>query len=195
MKVIYIHGFNSAGYGDKVNRLKEFFGAKNVIAPTLPYDTKEAIEQLEFLVSNLKNVEPLLLVGTSLGGAYTIYLSYKFDVQGVVINPTIKPYEDLKSQIGKQVNYKTGEEYIFTEEHVEFLKNIQLPKEEIAKIKDKLYIYLDEEDELLDSKETKKFFEEIGVYVKMYPGGDHRFRHMNELLEDLKNKKGVRYYG
>ncbi|RMD45919.1 MAG: esterase [Aquificota bacterium] len=193
MKVIYIHGFNSAGYGDKVNYLKEEFGAGNVIAPTLPYDTKEAIYQLEFLVSNLKNQEPLLLVGTSLGGAYTIYLSYKYDVQGVVINPTIRPYEDLKTQIGKQVNYKTGEEYIFTEKHVNFLKNIQLPKEEIAKIKDRLYIYLDEEDELLDSRETKAFFESIGVYVKMYQGGDHRFRHMKELLEDLRKKKGVRY--
>jgi len=73
------------------------------------------------------------------------------------------------------------------------LKNIQIPKEEIAKIKDKLYIYLDEGDELLDSKETKAFFESIGVYVKMYPDGDHRFRHMKELLEDLRKKKGVRY--
>jgi len=193
MKILYIHGFNSAGYGDKVNKLKEEFGARNVIAPTLPYDPKEAINQLEFLVSNLKNLEPFMLVGTSLGGAYTIYLSYKFDVLGVVINPTIKPYEDLKTQIGKQTNYKTGEEYFFTEEHVEFLKNIQLPKEEIAKVKDKLYIYLDEEDELLDSKETKSFFESIGIYVKMFPGGDHRFRHMDELLQDLRNKKEVRY--
>jgi predicted esterase YcpF (UPF0227 family) len=193
MKVIYIHGFNSAGYGDKVNRLKEEFGSGNVIAPTLPYDPKEAVYQLEFLISHIKSAEPLLLVGTSLGGAYTIYLSYKFDIPGVVINPTIKPYEDLKTQIGKQVNYKTGEEYIFTEEHVEYLKNIQLPKEEIAKIKDKLYIYLDEEDELLNSRETKAFFEEIGVYVKMFPGGDHRFRHMNELLQDLRTKKEVRY--
>ncbi len=193
MKVIYIHGFNSAGYGDKVNRLKEEFGSGNVIAPTLPYDPKEAVYQLEFLISHIKSAEPLLLVGTSLGGAYTVYLSYKFDIPGVVINPTIKPYEDLKTQIGKQVNYKTGEEYVFTEEHVEYLKNIQLPKEEIAKIKDKLYIYLDEEDELLDSRETKAFFEDIGVYVKMFPGGDHRFRHMNELLQDLRTKKEVRY--
>ncbi len=193
MKVIYIHGFNSAGYGNKVTKLREAFGAGNVIAPTLPYDTREAIKQLEFLVSNLKPVEPLLLVGTSLGGAYTVYLSYRYDVPGVAINPTIKPYEDLKTQIGKQINYKTEEEYIFTQEHVEFLKKIQLPKEEIAKIKDKLYIYLDEGDELLDSKETKAFFEKIGVYVKMYPGGDHRFRHMDELLQDLKTKKEVRY--
>lgn len=191
MKIIYIHGFNSAGYGDKVNKLKKHFGAENVISINLPYDPSKAIKQLEFLIRNLKNEEPLLLIGTSLGGAYTIYLSYKFDVPGVVINPSIKPSQDLKSEIGKQKNYKTGEEYEFTEEHVSYLKKIEIPIQELQKIKDKLYIYLDEGDELLDSKKTAEYFK--GFYVKMYPNGNHRFQHMEEMLEDLKNKREVRY--
>jgi len=191
MKVIYIHGFNSAGYGEKVNKLKEHFGMENVLSLNLPYDPEKAISQLEFIIRNIKNEEPLLLIGTSLGGAYTIYLSYKFDLPGVVINPSIKPSEDLKDQIGKQVNYKTEEEYEFTSEHVEWLKNIEIPVEELQKIKDKLYIYLDEEDELLDSKATARYFE--GFYVRLFPGGDHRFQHMDELLNDLKTKKEIRY--
>lgn len=191
MKVIYIHGFNSAGYGEKVNHLKNFFGSENVISINLPYDPQKAISLLEFLIRNIKNEEPLLLVGTSLGGAYTLYLSYKFDLPGVIINPSIKPSEDLKSQVGRQKNYKTEEEYEFTEEHVNFLKKIEIPIYELQKIKDKLYIYLDEEDELLDSRKTAQFFE--GFYVKIFPGGDHRFQHMKELLEDLKTKKEVRY--
>ncbi|WP_456384885.1 YqiA/YcfP family alpha/beta fold hydrolase [Persephonella sp.] len=191
MKVIYIHGFNSAGYGDKVNKLKDHFGMENVISINLPYDPEKAISLLEFLIRNIKNEEPLLLVGTSLGGAYTLYLSYKFDIPGVVINPSVKPSEDLKDQIGKQVNYKTQEEYEFTEEHVRWLKKIEVPVEELQKIKDRLYIYLDEEDELLDSRKTAEYFR--GFYVKLFPGGDHRFQHMDELLEDLKNKREVRY--
>ncbi|WP_457624022.1 YqiA/YcfP family alpha/beta fold hydrolase [Persephonella sp.] len=191
MKVIYIHGFNSAGYGDKVDKLKDHFGMENVISINLPYDPEKAISLLEFLIRNIKNEEPLLLVGTSLGGAYTLYLSYKFDIPGVVINPSVKPSEDLKDQIGKQVNYKTQEEYEFTEEHVRWLKKIEVPVEELQKIKDRLYIYLDEEDELLDSRKTAEYFR--GFYVKLFPGGDHRFQHMDELLEDLKNKREVRY--
>jgi len=191
MKVIYIHGFNSAGYGDKVNKLKDHFGMENVISINLPYDPEKAISLLEFLIRNIKNEEPLLLIGTSLGGAYTLYLSYKFDIPGVVINPSVKPSEDLKDQIGKQVNYKTQEEYEFTEEHVRWLKKIEVPVEELQKIKDRLYIYLDEEDELLDSRKTAEYFR--GFYVKLFPGGDHRFQHMDELLEDLKNKREVRY--
>ena len=191
MIVIYIHGFNSAGYGDKVSKLKEHFGDENVLSINLPYNPEKAIKQLELLIRNLKNEQPLLLIGTSLGGAYTLYLSYKFDIPGVIINPSLKPSEDLKSEIGPQKNYKTGEEYEFKEEYTEFLKKIEIPAEELQKIKDKIYIYLDEGDELLDSKKTAEFFK--GFYVKMFPGGDHRFQHMDQLLEDLKQKREVRY--
>ena len=191
MKVIYIHGFNSAGYGDKIQKLKEHFGEENVLGINLPYNPEKAVKLLEFLIRNLKNKEPLLLVGTSLGGAYTLYLSYKFDIPGVVINPSIKPSEDLKSEIGPQKNYKTDEEYTFKEEYLEFLKKIEIPVEELQKIKDKLYIYLDEGDELLDSRKTAEYF--TGFYVKMFSGGNHRFQHMEELLQDLKSKREVRY--
>ena len=191
MKVIYIHGFNSAGYGDKVSKLKEHFGEENVLSINLPYNPEKAISLLEYLIRNLKNEEPLLLVGTSLGGAYTLYLSYKFDVPGVIINPSVKPSEDLKSEVGKQKNYKTDEEYYFKEEYLNFLKKIEIPIQELQKIKDKLYIYLDEGDELLDSRKTAEYFK--GFYVKMFEGGNHRFQHMDELLEDLKSKKEVRY--
>ncbi|WP_029520613.1 YqiA/YcfP family alpha/beta fold hydrolase [Persephonella sp. IF05-L8] len=191
MKIIYIHGFNSAGYGDKVNKLKEHFGDENVLSINLPYNPEKAISLLEYLIRNLKNEEPLLLIGTSLGGAYTLYLSYKFDIPGVIINPSIKPSEDLKSQIGKQKNYKTDEEYYFKEEYLNFLKKIEIPITELQKIKDKLYIYLDEDDELLDSRKTAQYFK--GFYVKIFKGGNHRFQHMDELLEDLRSKKEVRY--
>ncbi|WP_457643452.1 YqiA/YcfP family alpha/beta fold hydrolase [Persephonella sp.] len=191
MKIIYIHGFNSAGYGDKANKLKEHFGDENVFSINLPYSPEKAVSQLEFLIRSIKHQEPLLLVGTSLGGAYALYLAYKFDVPAVIINPSVRPSEDLKDQIGKQVNYKTQEEYEFKKEYVEYLKKIEVPIKELEKIRDKLYIYLDEGDELLDSRKTAEYFK--GFYVKMFPDGDHRFQHMDELIEDLKTKREVRY--
>jgi len=184
MKFLYIHGFNSAGYGDKVSILKKHFGDENVISINLPYNPEKAIALLEYLISSLKDKEPLVLVGTSLGGAYTIYLTKKFGIPGVVINPSVKPSQDLKDQIGKQVNYKTGEEYTFKPEYLQFLKEIEVNPDQLTDVKDRLFIYLDEEDELLDSKETANHFK--GFYVKIFPGGNHRFQHMEELISDLK---------
>ncbi len=183
MKVIYIHGFNSAGFGDKVNKLKSAFGEENVISINLPYDPDKAIKLLSYLVERLKD-DDLYLFGTSLGGFYAMYLAIRYKVPAVLINPSINPYESLKEEVGKQINYKTDEEYEFTEEHLNTLKDLQPTKEEIIKAKDFIFVYLDEDDELLDSRETAEFFK--GFYVKMYPGGNHRFQHMEELIEDFR---------
>ncbi len=188
MKILYIHGFNSAGYGEKINHLKKAFGDENVIAPTLPYDPEKAMKQLEFLTDAIKDKDKLIVVGTSLGGFYAAYLAYKYKVPAVLINPSIDPYNSLKDQIGPQKNYKSDEEYIFTREHLESLKNYYVPEDRLKDIKNLLFVYLDEDDELLDSKKTKEFFEKHGVYVKMYPGGNHRFKHMPQLIDDLKGR-------
>ncbi len=188
MKILYIHGFNSAGYGEKINHLKKAFGDENVISPTLSYDPEKAMKQLEFLTDAIKDKDDLIIVGTSLGGFYAAYLAYKYKVLAVLINPSIDPYTSLSSQVGHQKNYKSDEEYEFTKQHLESLKKYYVPEEKLKEIKDLIFVYLDEEDELLDSKKTKDYYEKHGIYVKMYPGGNHRFTHMPELIEDLKQK-------
>ena len=188
MKIMYIHGFNSAGYGNKINILRDAFGDENVIALTLPYNPERAIRLLEFLTEAVKEKDDLILVGTSLGGFYGLYLGAKYKTPSVLINPATDPYNSLKDEVGKQKNYKTGEEYIFSEKDLESLKKYYLSDEEIEEAKPYIYVYLDEGDELLDSKETKEYFDRYGIYVKMYPNGDHRFQHMKELIEDLKEK-------
>lgn len=188
MKIIYIHGFNSAGYGNKINKLKDAFGDENVIALTLPYNPEKAMKLLEFLTESIKEKDNLILVGTSLGGFYGLYLGAKYKVPSVLINPSTDPYNSLKKQVGKQKNYKTDEEYEFSYKDLESLKKYYLSEREIEEAKPYIYVYLDEEDELLDSRKTKEFFEKFGIYVKMYPNGDHRFQHMDELIEDLREK-------
>lgn len=188
---MYIHGFNSAGYGNKINKLKEAFGDENVIALTLPYNPEKAIRLLEFLVEAIKEKDDLILVGTSLGGFYGLYLGAKYKIPSVLINPSTDPYNSLKDQVGKQINYKTNEEYEFTQKDLEDLKKFYLSEKDIKEAKPYIFVYLDEKDELLDSKKTKEYFEKFGIYVKMYPDGDHRFQHMDELIQDLKEKLNI----
>lgn len=182
MKVLYIHGFNSAGYGDKINYLKRAFGPRNIISPTLDYDPREAVYQLEFLTQAIKEKDRLYIVGTSLGGFYALFLSSKYRVPSVLINPSIDPYNSLKNQVGHQTNFKTQESYTFTQEHLESLRSFYVDNLEL--LKDLVYVYLDEDDELLDSRKTAEYFN--GFYVVVYPGGNHRFTHMQELIEDFK---------
>jgi len=145
MKIIYIHGFNSAGYGDKINYLRKAFGDENVITPTLPYNPEKAIKLLEYLVEKLKD-DDFYLVGTSLGGYYALYLTNKYNVPSIIINPSLEPYKSLESQVGVQKNYKTDEEYEFKKEYLDYLKKIKFTKKDLEKHKDKIFVYLNEND-------------------------------------------------
>ena len=58
----------------------------------------------------------------------------------------------------------------------------------LKEIKEKLFIYMDEDDEVLDSKKTAEVFKDF--YVKLFKGGNHSFAHMPELIADFKNSPG-----
>ena len=47
---------------------------------------------------------PLTLIGSSLGGFYATHLAERFGVRAVLINPAIRPYEDLQPFAGRQLN-------------------------------------------------------------------------------------------
>ena len=70
------------------------------MAPTLPVNAELAIHllenTLEFLIPNYN----IKLIGSSLGGYYTIYLSDKYDLKGILINPAVSPEETMKKYIG-----------------------------------------------------------------------------------------------
>ena len=83
MKLLFIHGFNSAGYGEKVNHLREAFGDENIINPTLPPNPKKAIQLLDYLVYHL-NDKNFCVVGSSLGAYYGLYLAKKFKIITVI---------------------------------------------------------------------------------------------------------------
>lgn len=99
--IIYIHGFGGSGEGNKARAFREHFRAKGVgfIAPTLSYNPELAIKTLDELIDSYK--EDVFLIGASLGGFYTLYLSQKKSVKkAVVINPSITPWSTLQGQLG-----------------------------------------------------------------------------------------------
>ena len=64
-KIIYVHGFMSAGSSHTVQILREYMPEATVIAPDLPIHPEEAMELLRNLVNTEK---PDLIIGTSMGG-------------------------------------------------------------------------------------------------------------------------------
>ncbi len=127
---IYVHGFNSSPASFKAQLLIDYFAkqgwADRLDVPELPEYPQEAMALLESLVAAHSEV---VLIGSSLGGFYTTYLTEKYSqARGVLINPAVAPHKLLVQLLGPNVNYYNGREYDLTEEHLRQVESIYLPE-------------------------------------------------------------------
>src|SRR5688572_27231614 len=114
--LIYIHGFNSSPLSTKAQHLQRNLAPGEFAAPELPHRPVEAAAVLDALAAQYPGAA---LVGSSLGGYYATYLAEKHELRAVLVNPAVRPYVLLRSQVGIQKNFYTGREYEFTERHLE----------------------------------------------------------------------------
>ena len=111
-KILYIHGFNSAGGGHKAQELQKMFPDWQVLSPTFDYKDPAGVQKK--LDSLVRTQRVNAVMGTSLGGFFAIYCAKKHKLPAMVINPAFRPSETLAKHLGKQKNYVTKEEYQFT---------------------------------------------------------------------------------
>lgn len=83
-KILYIHGFSSAGSTGTATNLRNYLYEKDVrvVSPDVPTSPKEAVE---FLRQVAADEQPDLIIGTSMGGMYAELLrGYK----RILVNPS-----------------------------------------------------------------------------------------------------------
>ena len=98
-KIIYVHGFMSAGSTHTAQILRDYMPQATVIAPDLPIHPEEAMELWRNLV---KTENPDLIIGTSMGGMYTEML---YGVDRICVNPAFQMGSTIteSNMMGKQV--------------------------------------------------------------------------------------------
>ena len=97
-KIIYVHGFMSAGSSHTVQILRDYMPKLQSCA-RLPIHPEEAMELLRNLVNTEK---PDLIIGTSMGGMYTEML---YGVDRICVNPAFQMGTTISetNMMGKQV--------------------------------------------------------------------------------------------
>ena len=83
-KILYVHGFLSAGSTHTADVLRQFMPRATVLAPDLPVHPAEAMALLK---ETVESERPDLIIGTSMGGMYTEML-YGFD--RICVNPAFE---------------------------------------------------------------------------------------------------------
>lgn len=182
--IIYIHGFASSGLGDKPKIFKKYF-KNEIITPSLSTIPFLAIHTLEDLIEVfLEKKEKVYLVGSSLGGFYSLYLANKYNLKVVLINPALKPENTLKKfySFGLVKNYFDNSNFEITQEQLKSLENFQVsliqnPKNIIALIQ--------KGDEIIDYNESLEILKDCQILVE--EGGNHSFDNIEKYLNKINN--------
>lgn len=177
--IIYIHGFASHGLGMKASAFKGYFKEKKreYIAPSLSYIPDLAIQTLEELIESYEDVS---LIGSSLGGYYALYLSQKYNLKAVLINPSIHPYETLKRTLGQMESFYEGSRFEWLDSHLDMLqKYVTEPKDESH-----IMLLLQKGDETLDYREALKKLPNALHYVE--EGGSHGFEGIERYFKTVE---------
>jgi len=179
--IIYIHGFGSSGYGGKASQFREYFKSKGkaFIAPSLSYVPELAIKTLEELIESYNG--EVQLIGSSLGGYYSLYLSQKYNLKAVLINPSIHPYITLAKVLGDAYNYYDETTFRWEASHIKMLE--QYKSGEVNQ--KNIILLLQKGDESLDFNEAVNKLPQSHQIVE--EGGSHSFDNVQRHFELVEN--------
>lgn len=170
--ILYLHGFNSGPASEKATLMLEYSrktGRSELLCPQLPVRPLAAMELILELASSV-DASDLCLVGSSLGGYYSLYAAERIGCRAVLINPAIRPYALLDDFIGWQEHPYTGERYEIRHDHLHDLLQLDLPA-----INEKHHYWLltQSGDEVLDYRLGVEKL--AGAHQSVIPGGSHAF--------------------
>jgi uncharacterized protein len=183
--LVYLHGFNSSPASGKAKQLGEYMASlgrqADYFCPALPNSPREAIAQVEAKLAQ-RRPESVTLIGSSLGGFYATYLAEKHGCKGVLVNPAVHAHKLLRSALGPQTNWHTGEKWELTEAHLAELAALDIDSITLPK----RYLLLTQTgDEVLDYRDAVAYY--AGATQIIEDGGDHGFagfeRHYQTILD------------
>lgn len=132
--VVYLHGFRSSPSSVKAQKVHEDFLRQGEVAqlwiPQLPASPREAMELVHDEVALRLDQNPDLslgFIGSSLGGFYATVLAecWPEHSRALLLNPAVKPYDDLHDQTGRQKVYFSEEEINFLPDYLSDLKAME----------------------------------------------------------------------
>ena len=167
--IIYLHGFASSKNSFKARQMQDFKPTK-VLALDLDVEPIKALMQIEALIVLHQNNEPIMLMGSSLGGYYALCMAKKFDLPAVLINPSMHPYETLNRFVGfEQKNYSKKGVVVYKKSYIDQLKSFSFKDVDQSQI----LLMLQTGDESLDYKKALNALPYARHYIES--GGSHAF--------------------
>ncbi len=151
---LYLHGFLSSPLSKKALQTIEFCKrsgwGSHICVPEMKNGPAETISELRTIIDARDDFD-IMLIGSSLGGFYSTFLSEEYDLPAVLINPAVRPFDAPETMLGEHRNYYSDNIHIVTEEHLREL--LQLEKSTL-KNPNNFWVLLQTGDEVLDYRHS-----------------------------------------
>ena len=175
LKVYYLHGFASY-FEPQKPKIKTLSKLGPVTGHNIDY-TWPANKVVSTTRDLISKSEPDVIVGTSMGGWLAATVGAQLRIPFTAINPAIDPSKSLLKHVGEGVDFQDCNYYLD-----EATVNTYFPIE----TRGCGLILLDADDEVMNSQATKDALDSH-FQVEMFPGGNHRFSHLEESLPLITN--------
>ena len=182
--IVYLHGFRSSPGSSKARMLAAAMAARGRAdefrCPALPVSPRAAIEAAQAACAGVPAGQ-LALIGSSLGGYYATWLAERIGCRAVLLNPAIRPYEDLRAYLGRQPVHASDESIELTSAHLDELLALDTPA-----ITDpaRYLLVAATGDEVIDWRTMAAKY--AGANQRIIAGSDHQIagfeRHVDEVL-------------
>lgn len=190
--LIYLHGFRSSPASAKARMLSEAIAALPASArpalhvPGLDHRPAVAMKSILDLASSA-SPEALTFVGSSLGGFFATYAAERLGARAVLVNPSVRPYDDLAPYRGRQVNLYTGSAFEVVDQHFEELRALKV---DAISRPERYLLLVQAGDEILDYRGAVRFY--AGTWQYVHGGGDHGYAGFDAVIPTLLRFAGVR---
>ncbi len=187
--IIYLHGFLSSPQSSKAVMLREALAARGLahdyVCPQLPLSPRAAAK-LVLATAQMESAENLTVIGSSLGGFYATWVAEQVGCRAVLLNPSIKPFDDLRAYVGPQQLYGSDETVDFKPQYLEELLAIDTPR--ITRPERYLLIAATG-DALIDYRTMVAKY--LGAPQRVIEGSDHPLTDFSLYLEQVLAFCGV----
>jgi len=192
--IVYLHGFRSSPASVKaaavtaaVEALPESIRPR-LHVPALDVSPARAVAAVEaWIRGNVAGPERwLTFVGSALGGFYATCLAERLGARAVLVNPAIRPYDDLAEYVGAQTNLYTGATFVVTQAHFDELRALAVPR--ITR-PSRYFLLVQSGDEVLDWREAVAYYG--GAFQHVEGGGDHAFQGFAARIPAILRFAGV----
>ncbi len=182
--ILYLHGFRSSPNSRKALQLKAALQARNLgdefVCPQLPASPRAAAELIAATAA-LDAPGRLTLIGSSLGGYYATWLAERLGCRAVLLNPAIRPYDDLRAHLGRQPVYFSEATIDMRPEYLDELLALDTPR---ITQPERYFLVAATGDEVIDWRSMVEKYRH--ARQRVIDGSDHQItdfaRYIDEVL-------------